>query len=644
MAYGLKYWAEYKREDAGTTRLEIEELDYTMYATEVKCTSLQWVQGNGNASLQEIIRGTKLNIGLATIDGQEDTGFDYDFDFAFDDSVSEVGFEEFYTQDETRFRVTMYRETGVIYFRGFILPDIFLDEYIDPVRIIQFTASDRLNRLVDVDINQFGPFASNRSIARLVLGARDNLLLDGMGVIGSTRMKESTGDPLVPTTTEISVNRNYLFEPDRETFTETARNFDTVLRNLGKTFFSQIFQWKGNIYFYEITNAFYDQADIATYEADPEDPTLATIDTSLTDISGIMLARPTIEGQPTSRRARVIHEIGGQLFDGFKRLVLWGQFEMNAWRSMRYSGGFRWLLRYWTYGNGADWSKQASRGEHGLPSENFVVMHRQSANIAALEWIESTNEGQIVTPQMLLRFSLRYQGLKTSNSKPGFEDHGAFFIFQLIIRNDTDTYYLLRNDAGAFAWTTTLTYIRIRFSEENFRVWNEFVVDDLVPPISGSVHVRLFQTLQTGSTARYRFHSAYDDVEVSSRANEELEDRDVTYEIDTNQGYSSFAEDWNTELGDFNNSFSESALMIGDTPTQFWAYNTQGKERILSHVLRLYANNITQPRLTINCRVRLPDLNITRGVLVDGRKYRINSASLDDAKNIWTLELQQVYS
>jgi len=103
MAYGLKYWAEYKREDAGTTRLEIEERDYTLYATEVKCTSLQWVQGNGNASIQDVIKGTKLNIGLATITGQEQGGFDYDLDFAFEDVASEVGFEEFYTLEENKF-------------------------------------------------------------------------------------------------------------------------------------------------------------------------------------------------------------------------------------------------------------------------------------------------------------------------------------------------------------------------------------------------------------------------------------------------------------------------------------------------------------------------------------------------------------
>jgi hypothetical protein len=644
MPYGLKYFAEYKREDAGTTRLEIEERDYTLYTTEVKCTSLQWVQGNGNASIQDVIKGTKLNIGLATITGQEQGGFDYDLDFAFEDVQSEVGFEEFYTQEETKFRVTMYRETDVIYFRGFILPDIFLDDYIDTVRIVQFTASDRLNRLVDVDINQFGPFASNRSIARLVLGARDNLLLDDMGVIGSTRLKESTGNPAIPTTTEISVNRNYLFEPDRETGTESARNFDTVLRNLGKTFFSQIFQWKGNIYFYSIANTFYNQANIAKYEADPSTPVLETIDTSLTNISGKMLARPSIEGQPTARRARVIHKIGNQLFDGFKRLVLWGQFEMNAWQSMAYSGGFRWRLIYWKYIN-CNYTNQASRGFSGLPSENFVLMHRQNANIALLEAIESTNEGQIVTPQMLLRFSLKYYGTKTKYSANGFEDRGAFFVFQLIIRNESETWYLIRNDAGAFFWSETVSYIRIRFTAENFQVWNDFVVDNLTPPISGSVHVRLLQTLQTGSTSRFRFHSAYDEVEVSSRANEELEDRDVTYLYDGDgQGYSSFVDDMDTELGDFNNSFSESALMIGDNPTQFWAFNNQGTQFILRHTARLYGVNTTRPRLTINCRVIFSDLDITRGVIVDGIKYRINSASLDDAKNTWTLELQQVYS
>ena len=84
--------------------------------------------------------------------------------------------------------------------------------------------------------------------------------------------------------------------------------------------------------------------------------------------------------------------------------------------------------------------------------------------------------------------------------------------------------------------------------------------------------------------------------------------------------------------------------MIAGEPTQFWAFSGQGDTPILATVLELYAANVTNPRMTINCRVQLPDLDITRGVFIDGTKYRINHWSLDDAKNIWSLELHKVYS
>lgn len=647
MTYGLKYFAEYKRLDGELTRLEIEEFGYNSYSIESKMVSCIVSQGNGNDSIQDVIKGTKVNIGLATIAGQNTEGFNYDLNFDFENVTTYVDYKDFYTQDETKYRVTLYREDGVIFFRGFILPDIFLDEYVDFERIINFTASDRLNRLVDIDIEYSNDVLNNMSIANVMMAGRDSLLLGDLGLITGTRFKETTGAVGVPTSQEVGVNRNFLYEPT-EGIADDPRNFDIILEAFAKTFFSHIFQWKGNLYLYSIVNSAFESVDIASYTNDAEDPTTETLDITQTNISGKMLSRPTIEGQPTARKAKLIFKIGSQTVQDIENLVVQGDFEQGfvtpTWNSMSGPGGFVWKLANWTYIN-CDYSNQASRGPDGLPSQNYVVMHRQWQTFSDAEGIESkTRLGEFVSPTTLLRFSLKYQGLKTNNSKSGFEDMESYFVFMLIIRNDTDTYYLKRDNGGAFSWTTLETTIRIKFTTENFRVWNDFIVENLVPPITGKAFVRLYNTQQLGSTHRYRFHSAYDDVTIALTANDNLESTDIIYEKDTGQGYSSFSDDYEVILGDFQNSLSESALMIDGRPTQFWAFSGSGSDPILAKVLSLYADNTTNPRLTLNCRVQLPDLDITKGVIVDGTKYRINHWSLDDHKNIWTLELHQVYS
>ena len=642
MSYGLKYKGEYKRQDQSTTLVEIAENGYSGYVTEIKMVSCQVVQGNGNSDIQDVIRGTKLNLGIATLSSKETNKFDYAFDMPFENTQTELDFSEFYTQDETKYQVTMYRESGEIFFRGFILPDIFFDEYVDYTRIVNFTASDRLNTLVNVNLTPI----TNRIISNILINARDAIKLDSLPIATDSRFKETTGDVSTAALSEISVNENFLYEG--EFFAQEPRNFDQVLREIAKTFFCNIFQWSGKIWFYSIVNPSFDSITLKTYTTDPESPVQSSLSSHSTDISSQMLAVPSIEGQPTARKTRVVFQIGSTRINPIENFVIDGDFEaplqIGTWRRLSGPGGFVWQLKNWTYVN-CDYSNQASRGPDGLVTTNYVVMHRQWQLLTDAEYIESrVRLNQSVDTNTILRFSLEYKGLKTNNSAKGFRDLDSFYCFALLIRNNSETHYLKVDNSGATSWTTDETIIRIRFTDENFGVWSEFVADGLVPPIAGTPHVRLYNTQQLGSTAKYRFHSAFDNVVVSSRANDILEDNEIVFEADSGQGYSSFAPDYEVTLGDLPTSKSQSALLIDGENTKVWAFNGEGSEPILAWVSYLYAQNATNPRKTINCRIRSSDFDITKGVIIDGVRYRVSYWELNDADNIWTLELQQVYN
>ena len=123
MAYGIKYIMQFTSDRGNEIRIEVLKKDYqgeVIYKSLGGSPSLSIEQGDG------VIKGSSLVFAMqADIEGE---------------------LQELYTTDNKQFKVNMYRNE-VLSWQGYILPELYSEEYVDAPYDVSVTATDQLATL-----------------------------------------------------------------------------------------------------------------------------------------------------------------------------------------------------------------------------------------------------------------------------------------------------------------------------------------------------------------------------------------------------------------------------------------------------------------------------------------------------------------
>ncbi len=127
MAYGLKYFNEFKSDDNQLYKIEILEKDYTDVSTEVKTSSQPLIISQSNCKRFDVIQGSSADINLI--------------------SETSIQFEDLYTDDMQQFQILFYKNNSIIWC-GFLDSELYDENYSFYENYqVSFTANDGLNIL-----------------------------------------------------------------------------------------------------------------------------------------------------------------------------------------------------------------------------------------------------------------------------------------------------------------------------------------------------------------------------------------------------------------------------------------------------------------------------------------------------------------
>ena len=134
MSYALRYWGEFGDYFGNLFRVEIEERYYSGDSDEMLFAGNQPAVLSYPGDEFDVFRplyGSQLTLSL----------------------ISQVDFEyiSLHTADARRFRVTV-KKAGVVFWKGWIIPDLFSEPYVAPPYIVQITARCGLGELENVPV------------------------------------------------------------------------------------------------------------------------------------------------------------------------------------------------------------------------------------------------------------------------------------------------------------------------------------------------------------------------------------------------------------------------------------------------------------------------------------------------------------
>lgn len=653
MAYGLKYFAEYNRIGGGLSRLEIHEENFTITPTEIKCESVVFDWGKNNQDITDYTRPCSLRFGLVAERGSPTTGFNYDLDFEFDLQGFDLEFSEFYTNDETRFLVKFFRETGELYFQGYILPDIYSAPFKDPSYVLYFTASDRYNVLQQIEFGGVDP-SNNLSLTNILFSIRERLKLDDLPIYSAIRTietRQAGNTPNVINKIKLNLDTFFLKESDGQT---VSKSCDEMLSGICKPFFAKFFQWKGGLYFLQTNMP--GMSSYTLYEHEDLTTVVTSVETGSQDFN-LQLIGGFQDGRPIYSSAVIKHNLGSTGIENIDNLILNGDFA--AWQQFPDS---RFKPLIWTYGNGAS-IDSVKKGNNNNVSQEWASLHGRSSNTGGLIYIQNVNNLKPVVNAQQIQVDLKFRANLTENSKT--EDveeyllgNPVYAVIQIIIgaTADANDYYLFINNAGQCSWVEANTYIRLRHL--NVGVFNELSIQNIpVFPIEKAfVKIRLFNTLQTGSTDKYRFVTCFDDVVIRAKLLDGIDNVTNYYRYSQPTNYSSPFPEYEVDLGDGVNNFSSKVLRyenaagtFNDLTKRWYRLNSDGNvstaqnKKLLDWTLLDVVANVARPRIRLTGTVQSDDVSPLRPILINGVLYRVNSYSLVDHQNRFTLELEQVF-
>ena len=145
MAYDIKYIMQFTSDRGNEIRIEVLKRDYQgeiIYKSLGGAPSLSIEQGDG------AIKGSSLAFAMqADVEGE---------------------LQELYTTDNKKFKVFLYRN-NVLYWQGYLVPELYSENYVDPPYDVEVIASDQLGILKNVTYNEEDVLTSLIEIIQKIL-------------------------------------------------------------------------------------------------------------------------------------------------------------------------------------------------------------------------------------------------------------------------------------------------------------------------------------------------------------------------------------------------------------------------------------------------------------------------------------------
>ena len=440
MSYGLKYFNEFKNYYDETVRIEILGRDFAGTATEVKTLATPLIvsyPGNDRELYNPII-GSQVTINL----------------------LSETNFQfiDLHNSDARAHRVDIYKET-VLFWRGWLLPDLFSEPYVAPPYEVSITARCGLGELKEIPFpetiqayTQSEPdgtevtFANIYSIiCQALRQIETDLDLNDCINVYSNENDEELDSPLPQTYVNVSMY--------------SGKNYYEVITDILLTYGARLYQMDCEWWVVRIKEV---AGTMVTKKTDLVGTFISLDNTKVTAFqigrpagSQIVNNSPQLDINPAWKQFNWVQDLGKKdsifLNSKFEKWVEYPVTVRNTnWRITKWIEPEYGFLRRFIESNGDYFAQFGSAPD----SAKFIY---QTLNV-----VQSVN--QTVLFKFVFDVLSQFTGI----------DEGRFK-FEIKITGQSETQYLRLNTANDFEWVTSQNYI---------------LVQDIIPTYQGGRYSR----------------------------------------------------------------------------------------------------------------------------------------------------------
>lgn len=639
-SYATKYFASYCiKGGLKTTRIEIQPKGYIGSATQVPVQDVSFRFGNDNSDIRETVIGSSLDFSLPVI-----TTGDY---------------SEFLSSDLRGIRVIYYRgyvdaSTYDFKWTGYLTTDVFEEPDLSPPYFISLTATDGLKTLEDPisNVSTFGLWAMQN-----ITGVLRQTFETPFPVKESVRVFEDRMNDTLSLFNQYSVNPNLFFDKFQPLFYDGSgvQWSDTItikkaLIKILSPWVCRLFQWNENWMILRLNELVKDSIIYSLYDEFGDYVSVATVNNNLQILDCNLFDRPNRVGSLGFTEFNASLILGDVAVPELNEILV-EPFEGGSWLN---SGSGLWTLRRWQYIRCTAFdgvrNSEIARVEYVTAPNSgatgkFARFWGTANGVAdtSISYIESNELSRIVGAGVAVEgantisIGAKWQILRRSSSDASIPSAGSHLVG---IAVQIGANYLYETvTPNVYGWTLTPTIIT--YDVTNSGVFNNLEITGVAVPEDGDVQFRLYQLITVTGT-RHRYIIDWDDAYIQLEKNDALVNEAILGKAITDVKYPNIASDYETYIGDALSNLSSSAIKLNtvlNTPiSETWSRDGVESLQLLEIVLQDLANLEGKN----NFRVRgiyYGDIDPTKAVIYNDRKYLVNSFVLNDWENKYDLGL-----